>query len=394
MIETGADRLVADPSELVGRRWALLGHGASRTRHARPLHLALAGTPAGLPSLLLGPEHGYHGVEQDMVAADDATDPWTGVPIVSLYGDDEGTLRPEPGTFDEIDVLLVDVQDVGSRYYTYLATAVWTTAAALDAGVEVRLLDRPNPLGGEIVEGPRVQSGFESFVGAFPHPVRHGLTAGEVATLELRRAGRSTDPADGFRVVPMTGWRRSMTWRETGWPWIAPSPNMPTRETAALYPGACLIEATEISEGRGTTRPFLLIGAPGVDGVALCAELESRAIPGVSFLPTFFRPGYQKHAGRVCGGVEQVVTDPSALPAFRAGCELLDALRNVAPEAFEWRREAYEFVRDRPAIDLLVGGPELRELLEAGEDWREWAGEWSAEEDGFRDERRDVLLYR
>lgn len=390
MIEVGADRLVADPSPLAGRRWALLGHGASRTRDCRPLHLALAETAAGLPELLVGPEHGYHGVEQDMVATSDARDPWTGVPIASIYGDDVASLRPDPELFSDVEVLVLDVQDVGSRYYTYLASCVWTAEAALAAGVEVWCLDRPNPLGGAVVEGPRVRPGFESFVGAFPHPVRHGLTAAELLTMELRRAGADTA---GFHVVEMRGWSRADTWTATGWPWVAPSPNMPTPETAFLYPGACLIEATEISEGRGTTRPFQLIGAPGVDGRRLAAALRAREIPGVAHLPSFFRPGYQKHSGRACAGIEQILTDADALPSFRAGIELVVALRRTASEVFAWREAPYEFVTDRPAIDLLTGSAEFRERIDDDAALEAWRRSWKADEASFEEERRDLLLY-
>ena len=217
MIATGLDRLLGDPTKLAGRRYGLLAHGASLTRDLVPAHLALAaaGRP---PEMLFGPEHGYYGVEQDMVASRDAVDPWTGVPVVSLYGADEGSLRPRSESFAGLDLLVVDVQDVGARYYTYVATAVWAIEAALGADLEVWVLDRSNPLGGEVVEGNLPEPGFESFVGAFRLPVRHGLTAGEIARLESKR--RSWP--DAMTVVSVSGWRRSQLWPETGRPWIAP----------------------------------------------------------------------------------------------------------------------------------------------------------------------------
>src|SRR5215213_9738755 len=188
-VRTGLDRLLADTSRLAGRRYGLLAHGASITGEGRPIHLALAASPAGVPAALFGPEHGYYGIEQDMIAADGGKDPWTGAPVHSLYGDSEDTLRPCPAAFAGLDLLVIDLQDVGSRYYTYAATGIWAAEAALAAGCEVWVLDRPNPLGGDVVEGSLLGAGYESFVGAFRLPVRHGLTLGELFRLEARRRG-------------------------------------------------------------------------------------------------------------------------------------------------------------------------------------------------------------
>lgn len=389
MTLTGLDRLLSDPSRLRGRRYGLLAHGASLTRDARPIHRALAASPAGLPAALFGPEHGFYGIEQDMVASESMRDPWTGAPICSLYGDAEHTLRPAPDAFAGLDLLVVDLQDVGSRYYTYAATAVWAAEVALAAGCEVWVLDRPNPIGGDIVEGNLLGEGFESFVGAFRLPVRHGLTLAEMVRLEARRRGWG----DGWEIWRMEGWTRSMPWAETGLPWVAPSPNMPTLATALVYPGGCLVEATGLSEGRGTTRPFQLTGAPGLDPVALADDLNGRNLPGIVFVPTWFRPQFQKHRGEVCGGVELVVTDPAAFQSYRTGIELLDAARRVGHDVFTWRDAPYEFVADRPAIDLLTGGTEARKALESGEGLAEWIATWAADEASFREERRDILLY-
>ncbi|HTQ78971.1 MAG TPA: DUF1343 domain-containing protein, partial [Thermoanaerobaculia bacterium] len=285
-----------------------------------------------------------------------------------------------------------DLQDVGSRYYTYAATAVWAAEAALAAGCEVWVLDRPNPLGGEVIEGNLPEAGFESFVGAFRTPVRHGLTLGELVRLEARRR-RLAD--GGITVWPMAGWRRSMSWAETGLPWIAPSPNMPTTATAAVYPGGCLVEATELSEGRGTTRPFQLTGAPGLSPTALADRLTALALPGVAFVPTYFKPQFQKHAGQVCGGIEIVVTDPARYRSYRQGIELLAAVRALSPAVFAWRQAPYEFVTDRPAIDLLTGTALCRQAIEAGsrEDLLGWCESWTSDEAAFREERAEILLY-
>ncbi|MCB1007475.1 MAG: DUF1343 domain-containing protein [Acidobacteria bacterium] len=389
MIRSGLDRLLAAPERLAGRRFGLLGHAASLTRDLVPAHLAL--TAAGhRPDRLFGPEHGYYGVEQDMVPSGDAVDPWTGAEIVSLYGEDEATLLPSPSAFEGLDLLLVDVQDIGTRYYTYAATAFWAVEAARAAGCEVLVLDRPNPLGGEVVEGNLPRPGFASFVGAFRLPVRHGLTLGEIVRLEARRRSWSDLP----EVLPVEGWSRAATWRGRETPWIAPSPNMPSYATALLYPGLCLLEATELSEGRGTTRPFLLLGAPGIDPRQLAEALMPLARFGVRPIPTYFRPQFQKHAGSVCGGVELALVDESRVAAFRYGVELLAVIKSVAPRAFEWRSEPYEFVADRPAIDLLAGTDELRLALEGAASLGEWVASWERDEREFRSEREEILLYR
>ena len=385
MIRTGLDRLMANPVVLEGRRYGLLAHGASVTTDLRPAHMALAaaGQP---PARLFGPEHGYYGVEQDMVPAEDHVDPWTGIETRSLYGRSSSSLRPAPEALDDLDLLVVDLQDVGSRYYTYAATGVWAAEVALETGCEVWVLDRPNPLGGAVVEGNLRRSGFDSFVGAFEHPVRHGLTLAELARLELGLE------VPGLSVWPMEGWRREMLWPETGRRWIAPSPNMPTFETAVVYPGLCLLEGTQASEGRGTTRPFLLVGAPELDPVGLAARLNRAALPGMVFVPTYFRPQFQKHAGMVCGGVEVVVTNAAVVAAFRVGVELVAALF-AAVEGDVWRSEVYEFVSRCPAIDLLAGTDALRCGLESGDDLEQWIGSWADDERRFRERRQPALLY-
>lgn len=389
MIATGLDQLLAATGSLEGRRYGVLAHSAAVSADLLPIHLALLAAGAKTPRLLVGPEHGFYGVEQDMVAAADREDPLTGLPVASLYGDTPDSLRPDPALFAELDLLIIDLQDVGARYYTYAATGVWATEVALAAGCEVWVLDRPNPLGGLQVEGNLPRPGFDSFVGAFELPVRHGLTLGELVLLEARRRGWEAPP----RVWKMKGWRRQMLWSDTGRPWIAPSPNLPTVEAALVYPGGCLIEATRLSEGRGTTRPFQLIGAPGIDPRALATELERAELAGVRFVPTYFRPQFQKHAGEICGGVHVQVTDAAEFRPYRSGVELLAAARRVSPPAAAWRTEAYEFVADRPAIDLLVGDNALRQRLDAGKDPGDWVATWGAEEEAFRAERREILLY-
>jgi uncharacterized protein YbbC (DUF1343 family) len=386
MVRTGLDRLLDDASALAGRRFGLLTHLAAVSDRRDPAHLALARAGA-LPSQLFGPEHGLFAVAQDMEPTADAIDPWTGVPIVSLYGDDEASLKPAPERFEGLDLLVIDLQDVGARYYTYAATAVWSAQAAIAAGCEIWVLDRPNPLGGLTIEGNRRRPGFESFIGAFELPVRHGLTLAELVTLELDRS----EIAGRVRVWRMDGWQRAMTWEQTALPWMAPSPNVPTETTAFVYPGLCLIEATTLSEGRGTTRPFQLVGGPGIDPPELAEALRGQELPGVDFVPTTFRPEFQKHEGTECGGVEIVVTDRDLLRPFRLGVELI--LELGRHPGFGWREEPYEFVSERPAIDLLCGSEDLRRAVEAGEEPTAWIASWSEDEAEFARLREPYLLY-
>ncbi len=396
MIAFGLDVLLADRGSLEGRRYGLLSHQASVSARHELAHLALArgGFP---PTLLFAPEHGFYGVEQDMVAAREQFDPWTGTPIQSLYGDDAQTLRPRAACFEGLDLLVIDLQDVGSRYYTYAATAVWAAEVAIECGCEVWLLDRPNPLGGVEVEGNLPEPGFESFVSAFCTPVRHGLTLGELLRLEGRRRGWAPEALMTFE---MSGWRREAQWPELGRNWIAPSPNMPDHRTALVYPGGCLIEGTELSEGRGTTRPFLLLGDPSLAPLELCAALRATDLEGVEFIPSLFRPQFQKHAGEICGGVEVVVTDPVRFAPTRFGVRFLEVATSLMGSEFRWRAEAYEFVSEIPAIDLLAGTARLRQALTPPDDSEEprlelddWLAEWPRDEQRFREESAEIWLY-
>lgn len=306
---------------------------------------------------LLGPEHGIWGTHQDMEAVGgDVRDPVFGLPVVSLYGSDRASLEPRPEAFAGIDAVVYDLQDIGVRYYTYAATLALVMKAAAAANVPVWVLDRPNPIGPQR-EGPLLREGFESFCGLVAGlPVRHGLTVGRLAQWYRSRVA----PGCELQVVPCR--------KDTRLSFIPTSPNMPTRETALVYAGLCLIEGTTLSEGRGTTSPFLQIGAPGVDPLALVARLRKRDCPGVDFVPVRFRPAFGKHAGQICGGVYLGVFDATALRAVKLGVYLIDALKRVAPEAWTWRADAYEFVTDKPAIDLLWGSSTLREAIDAGAD--------------------------
>jgi uncharacterized protein YbbC (DUF1343 family) len=385
---TGLELLIADPALLRGRRYAVLANQASVTADLVPAWLALAGW-AGAAVRLFAPEHGLWGVAQDMEAVGHETEPTLGVPIVSLYGSSAGTLAPRRDDLDDLDVVVVDLPDIGCRYYTFAATLAHTMAACERAGVEVIVCDRPDPIDGVTLEGGGVEPDCRSFVSELDTPVRHGLTLGELAL--LLRAERHPDLS--LTVVACRGWERTEWFDATGLPWVAPSPNMPTLLAATLYPGACLVEATNLSEGRGTTRPFQLAGAPWLDGEALADRLNRFALPGAAFRATRFRPAFQKHAGVVCGGVEWHVTDRAAFRPLATGVTLLREARALHPLDFAWRAEAYEFVAEVPVIDLLTGSPAARDVVEGRLDLAAAAAGWSDHCAAFRERRREVLLY-
>jgi uncharacterized protein YbbC (DUF1343 family) len=355
---TGLDH-IADGfvPELRGKRLAVLCNHTAIDRWGRHIVKVLEGVGATVVRAL-APEHGLWGTHQDMepvLVGDGAVDPILGVPVVSLYGAELASLTPPVEALSGVDALVFDIQDIGSRYYTYAATLALAMKVAAPLGLPVYVCDRPNPIGHRR-EGPLLRAGFESFCGLVPGlPIRHGLTVGALA--RFYRAAVAPD-AD-LRVIASRPGGRA--------PWVPPSPNMPTVTTALAYPGLCLLEGTTLSEGRGTTSPFLQLGAPDLDNLAAIQDLRRRDCPGVDFIATSFRPAFGKHAGQLCRGIYLHVFDPNALHAVRLGVHVLDACRRASPEAWTWRADAYEFVEDVPAIDLLWGSAELRETLERGE---------------------------
>ena len=383
----GLDVLTARrPRFLRGRRVGLVCHQASVDAGLGHAAEAIAGLPGVRLAALFAPEHGLGGAAQDHARVPASRDRRLGVPVHSLYG---ARLAPDPRTLDGLDVLVVDLQDVGARYYTFVWTMALAMRAAAAVGVPVVVLDRPNPLGGVVLEGNRPDPRFASFVGLHPLPIRHGLTIGELAAYlnATHRLG-----AD-LTVVPMRGWRRAMRWEDTGCPWVAPSPNMPTPDTARVYPGGCLLEGTNLSEGRGTTRPFELVGAPFLDGHRLAAALDRRRLPGVAFRPAAFQPTFHKHAGRLCGGVQVHVVDAGRFRPVTAYVALMTEARRQAPRRFRWRRPPYEFVRDRLPIDLLSGGPEIRVAVERGTPPAALGRRWRRGLTAFARARRPYLAY-
>ncbi|MEM1008814.1 MAG: DUF1343 domain-containing protein, partial [Myxococcota bacterium] len=390
-VQTGLDRLCAESfASLRGRRVGICCNPTTVNASLQHIVTCLKGYTEVSVVALFGPEHGIFADAQDMIEVSGThIDATLNVPVYSLYGSDEASLRPKPEMLEGIDLLLFDIQDVGSRYYTYVYTMAFLMEAAGRAGIEVWVLDRPNPINGLDVEGSLIQEGFHSFVGQFSLANRHGLTSGELALMFRDAFGISCT----LKVIEMEGWKRTMWYDQTGLPWVMPSPNMPTLDTATVYPGGCLWEGTNLSEGRGTTRPFELVGAPYLDAYALCERLAGFDLPGVDFRPVGFLPTFQKWGKEACAGVQLHVTDRSAFRPFLTGVALICAARALSPESFAWRTQTYEFVSDRLAIDLLLGGTTIREAIEQGESLSNIAGLWEEEEGRFRAFREDFLLY-
>lgn len=389
-VRSGLESLLDDPRPIAGKRLGIVTNQSAVTsdlRHVVPLLHARRDCNV---TTLFGPEHGIWGEAQDMEHVTDSVDPATGLRVYSLYGGSEEKLAPRREMLRDVGALVIDLQDIGSRYYTFVYTMALCMRAAAQAGVPAVVLDRPNPIDGVHMEGNIREEKYSSFVGMYPLPVRHGMTAGELA----RYFNDIFELGCDLTVVPMRGWKRTMWWDETGLPWVIPSPNMPAVSTATVYPGLCLIEGTNLSEGRGTTRPFELFGAPWLDPFKLAADLNRLELPGVRFRPHYFMPVFQKHAGKVCGGVELHVHDRIRFEPFRTGLWCVKAARDQNREKFDWRRETYEFVSDRLAIDLLAGSARYREIVESGGDPDEWVRSWDEPLREFARRREQFLLYR
>ena len=386
---TGLERLLADPSRLRGQRVGVCCNHTAVDRNLDHLIDRLVG--AGIPiRRVFAPEHGLHATAQDMISVD-GEDGATA--IVSLYGKTAASLRPDPALVQDLDVVLFDIQDIGTRYYTYQATLGYFMEVAATTGTKIIVLDRPNPIDGISIEGNIVRKGYESFVSAYPLAVRHAMTMGELGRYFREILGIRCD----IEVVTCDGWDATRRYDATGVPWVYPSPNMPTLETAVLYPGMCLIEGTNLSEGRGTTRPFHLVGAPFFDAAELTRLCRQGAVDagleGAAFRAATFEPRFQKFAGQVCHGIEVTVTDADRLESFLLGLVVLEAALRAAPDQFKWRTETYEFVDVPIAIDLLCGNSEARVGLESRIRPRDLLDGWKPELEPWKEARESVLLY-
>ena len=385
-VSLGSDRLVAS-DRLGGQRVGIVCNPASVDAAFCHVIDRVVAVPGATLAALFGPQHGFHSVAQDnMIETLHARHPRYGVPVYSLYSD---TREPTAEMLSDLDLLVIDLQDVGTRVYTYVYTMANCLRAARRHGVPVVVCDRPNPIGGVAVEGPVLTPPLASFVGQFPIPLRHGMTIAELAQLFNQHFGLGAD----LEIIPMTGWTRSMYYEDTGLPWIMPSPNLPTTEGAVVYPGGVLFEGTNVSEGRGTTRPFELLGAPWVEADALVETLNSLTLPGVVFRPVEFEPTFQKHAGQVCGGCQLHVTDRTQFEPVQAAVTLMQAIRQQNSGAFEWRQPPYEYETVMLPIDILAGTARLREQIDHDVVGRDIASTWTSEVVEFDTTRRRFLLY-
>ncbi len=388
MVTVGLDRLLfAPPMYLSGCRLGLLTNQASVGANLIHNRLLLQRQYGSNLTTLFSPQHGFYSEKQDnMIESSDGIDPVTGLPIFSLYG----TVRkPAPTMLDNVDILLIDLQDVGTRVYTFIYTMAYCLEAAAKKGRKVVILDRPNPIGGISVEGNVLQSDCTSFVGLYPIPMRHGMTMGELAMMFNQEFAIGCD----LQVVAMEKWKRSMYFRDTELPWIFPSPNMPTPETAMVYPGQVIWEGTTLSEGRGTTMPFELMGAPYIDPFALLPALEVSLLPGCRLRPLYFEPTSGKWAGQTCGGFQIHIIDRHTFKPYRTSLMLLQSIINLYPENFSYSSPPYEYEHERLPMDLILGSSKIRKEIEQGKDILELEKDWSEELDDFRASREKYLLY-
>jgi uncharacterized protein YbbC (DUF1343 family) len=386
-VTIGIDRLLTSERRLVeGRTIGLVSNPASINPAFRHSSDLLFDDPDLTLAAIFGPQHGFRADLQDnMIETPHARDARRQVPIFSLYSE---VREPTAEMLRGLDALVIDLQDVGTRVYTYIYTMANCMRAAARHGVKVVVCDRPNPVNGIDIEGHLLDTSYASFVGQFPIPLRHGLTMGEIARLFNRAFGLNAN----LEVVPMDGWRREMYFDDTSLPWVIPSPNLPTLDSAIVYPGAVLFEGTQLSEGRGTTRPFELIGAPWIDGERFAAAMNDRGLPGAHFRPVFFEPTFQKHARQGCGGSQLHVTDRNAFKPVRTTVEMLDEFRKQDPARFAWRQPPYEYEHEKMPIDILYGSPKLREAVDAG-NIASLLASAVRDEEAFRQTREPFLLY-
>ena len=390
----GSTRLLQS-GRLRGRRVGLVCNPASVDHHLQHIVERVFGEPDIELVALFGPQHGFRSDVQDNMietphAEFDATGAATGerrrVPLYSLYSD---TREPTSEMLSGIDTLVVDLQDIGTRIYTYMYTMANCMRAAARNGITIIVCDRPNPIGGIAVEGITLEAGCESFVGQYPIPTRHGMTIGELA----RFFNEHFAIGARLEVVALEGWQRSMYWDETGLPWVMPSPNIPTLDSAIAFPGTVHVEGTNASEGRGTTRPFELVGAPWVKAESFAATLNRRGLPGVYFRPVVFEPTFQKHARAACGGCQAHVLDRQAFQPVLTGIALIEEMRLADPASFAWKPPPYEYEHDKQPMDVIAGSPSFRAAIDSGTRAEAIAAAWHETVVAFRVLRRPFLLY-
>jgi len=372
---------------LKGRRVGIVSNPASIDAAFAHVTDAISQSQDVTIGALFGPQHGFRSdVQDNMIETPHAKDGRRSVPVFSLYSE---TREPTAEMLRHVDVMVIDLQDIGARIYTYIYTMANCLRACARHGVDVIVCDRPNPIGGRDVEGPMLVPGNESFVGQFPIPMRHGMTVGELAKF-FNEQFQINAPLE---VVPMEGWSRLMYFDQTGLPFVMPSPNIPTLDSAVVYPGTVLFEGTNASEGRGTTRPFELVGAPWIDAERFADQMNARGLPGVHFRPAVFEPTFQKHAKTACGGCQIHVLDRDTFRPVLTGAALIDAVKAAGPREFAWRNPPYEYEHDKEPIDILAGSPAFRQALDAGKKAEDLVPAWELESKPFEKARAGYLIY-
>ena len=382
----GSERLLAS-NRLNGLRVGVVANPASIDGAFRHVIDRIALRETVRLGAIFGPQHGFRSDLQDnMIETPHAEDRALRVPIYSLYSE---TREPTAEMLSGLDALVIDLQDIGARIYTFVYTMANCLRAAKRHGVTVIVCDRPNPIGGLEVEGPTLEHGFESFVGQFPIPMRHGMTIAELARLFNEHFGIGAD----LEVVTMDEWSRNQYWDDTGLPWVMPSPNVPTDDTVVVYPGTVLFEGTMLSEGRGTTRPFELLGAPWIEAEPFADRMNGVGLAGAHFRPAVFEPTFQKHCKVPCGGCQIHVTDRNAFKPVAAGASLIREFAGTSLDQFAWRPPPYEYEHDKMPIDILAGNAMFRDQIERQASLAEIVGSWEAGETAFRKIRERYLLY-
>jgi len=386
IVQLGSERLLTS-TQLDGKRVGVVCNPASVDHELRHIVDRLAAHPKATLAAIFGPQHGFRSdVQDNMIETAHVHDEIRRVPIYSLYSE---TREPTPAMLKDLDLLVIDLQDVGVRIYTYIYTMANCMKAARKQGLKVIVCDRPNPAGGAQVEGPVLVKGWESFVGMYPIPMRHGLTIAEVARLFNEHFGIGAD----LDVVKMDGWRRDMYFDATDLTWIMSSPNIPTFDTTVVYPGTVLFEGTNVSEARGTTRPFELVGAPWIVAERFADAMNRRELPGVFFRPVVFEPTFHKHAGKACAGVQIHPLDRQTFRPVEAAVALIEAFRAGGLDQFRWKDPPYEYELEKNPFDVLAGSSELREQIESGVPAQEIARSWQPSVDAFMKVRERCLLY-
>jgi len=388
-VKTGLDILIENKfTPISGENFGVLCHSSSVDSDLNHI-IDILVKSNNIPKIIFAPEHGLYGYAQDQIGVDSLTHNKYKIPIVSLYGGTFDSLRPKFDDLSNLDIVIVDIQDIGSRYYTYVWTAVLIMKTASETGTKILVLDRPNPLGGHIVEGPVQENDYLSFVGLYPLPTRHGMTVAEI----LNYVNECFNIGADIEIIPMVDWKRNMWFDDTGLEWVMPSPNMPTLDNATVYPGMCLLEGTNISEGRGTTKPFEIFGAPFIEPYELTKALNKCKLGGVIFRPLYFTPTFNKYAGQLCGGAQIHIIDRNDFTPVKTGIAIVKTIYELYSDEFSLNSPPYEYECEKMPFDILTGSSRWREMIYSSASLNEIVKEMHIQSDEFENIRKRYSIY-